>query len=136
MHLLRSEFAGVCGEHLIWSEFLSQDPALELFVIRISQVEEKRAGFLSIIFAGFVQDGELLFEFESTFCGPAALFIKSVSLKDATQRGGISDLVLSCQLIPEDLNKAATERITTLNASVLHLAEDIGADEPWSSKRI
>ena len=84
MHLLRSEFAGVGGEHVLGSELLSQDPTLELFVVRISQVEEKGAGFLGIIFAGLVQDGELLFEFESTFCGPAALFIKRVFLKDAT----------------------------------------------------
>jgi hypothetical protein len=45
-------------------------------------------------------------------------------------------LVLGSQLIPEDLNEAATKRIATLYASVLHLAEDVGADEPWSSKRI
>jgi hypothetical protein len=84
LHLLRSEFAGVGGEHVLGSELLSQDPTLELFVVRISQVEEKGAGFLGIIFAGLVQDGELLFEFESTFCGPAALFIKRLFLKDAT----------------------------------------------------
>jgi hypothetical protein len=45
-------------------------------------------------------------------------------------------LVLGGQLIPEDLNEAATKRIATLYASVLHLAEDVGADEPWCSKRI
>jgi hypothetical protein len=84
LHLLRSEFASVSGENLLGSELLPQDPALELSVIRVSQVEEKGAGFLGIIFAGLVQDGELLFEFESTFCGPASLFIKRVFLKDAT----------------------------------------------------
>ena len=84
MHLLRSEFAGVGGEELLGCELLPQDPALELFVVRVSQVEEKGPGFLGIISAGLVQDGELLFEFESTFCGPAALFIKRLFLKDAT----------------------------------------------------
>jgi hypothetical protein len=84
LHLLRSEFASVSGENLLGSELLSQDPALELSVIRVSQVEEKGPGFLGIIFAGLVQDGELLFEFKCTFCGPASLFIKRVFLKDAT----------------------------------------------------
>jgi hypothetical protein len=45
-------------------------------------------------------------------------------------------LVLGSELVPEDLNEAATERIATLYASIIHLAEDIGADEPWGSERL
>jgi hypothetical protein len=117
LQLPGGEFASVSGKNLPWSEFLHQDPLLELLVVGISQVEHKRPRFLSVLLRGLVKDSQLLFESESALSGPAAFLLEVPLLGYATQLMIIIFTEPESQVISEDLNKLSSESISALNAS-------------------